>query len=480
VVLACAAFVAVATLAGMALALDVASDRRQQVSIGTVDSRLVPARDGHVSVFVPLVDWRVQVLDHRAPVEVAIELRSIDRDRAGNGVSSPEAATRSVELLRRESEAIVRETVRRGAVVAAIGGVAGAFLAGALLTSTRLRRRWLLASPLIGLAVVAAAVVPSVLELRELERQEVSITPDGGYAAELPTVLRFAAQLRDVGDEYERHVSTALESATNLASFAGRPGRSRAASADAETFLVVSDVHDNAFVLDAFDEYAGDSVVFGVGDWMQVGAEVEELLAPELARLGSRFIAVSGNHDTESFMRSLEAAGAEVLDLDSPYAEVGDLLVAGYPDPLERADDSGGTHRLRVYGDEYDEQRADFLEWWDDLPERPDIVLVHQHGFAHALLDHLEAEGDRLPLTILTGHDHRAHAHARGPHALVDGGSLGAGGIVAVGEQSASFAQVELVGRRPVAAQLVEVEPLTGRARSERVSLRAGDPVSGD
>ena len=42
---------------------------------------------------------------------------------------------------------------------------------------------------------------------------------------------------------------------------------------------------------------------------------------------------------------------------------------------------------------------------------------------------------------------------------------------MAVGEQSASFVRLDLVNGRPVAAHVVSVEPLTGRASSERFAL---------
>jgi predicted phosphodiesterase len=467
---ACAVVIVATTVGGMAGALHAAGHERRTISIGTVDTQVTPALDGHVSVYVPLVDWRVRVLDPGAPVAVSIELRGIDRDHASASVGSSRAANQSLEQLRDDSRSIVDHAIRRAVVVAAVGGLLGALAGGALIGAVLLRRRWLLVAPLLGALVVAGIVVPSVRDLRSLRGDRATLTPAGGHAAELPVVLRFAAQLLDVGDEYEEHYETALASVANLAAFARRDDTGAKQGAD-ESLFVVSDFHDNAFVLDAFDSFVGDAVVLGAGDWSQVGATVEERLAPRLAALGSRFVAISGNHDTAAYMRSLADAGAEVLDSDDPYTRVGDLLVAGYPDPLERPDGARGAHRLRVYGEEYAAQREDFLDWWDDLPERPDAVLVHQHGFAHALVEHLDDTGDAKPLLVLTGHDHEPHVHVDGRHVIVDAGTLGAGGVAAAGEQFASFVRIDLTGGRPTAAYVVEVEPLTGRARSERFSL---------
>jgi hypothetical protein len=135
------------------------------------------------------------------------------------------------------------------------------------------------------------------------------------------------------------------------------------------------------------------------------------------------------------------------------------MLVAGYPDPLERAPDSNGEHRLRVYGPEYKQQLDNVDAWWDELPKRPDVVLVHQHGFAHHLVDHLAEIGDDKPLLVLTGHDHKPHVHANGPHA-------------AIGEQPATLAQLDLIDGTVVAVHIITVEPLTGKATSERIDVR--------
>lgn len=465
-----AAVVVGATIGGMVVGLNAFGDQRHETEFGSLDSRVRADLDGHVTVYVPLVDWRVRLLEHRAPASIELEVRGIDRERAGRGISSADAATRSLSAVQADSERVIRDTVQRAVIAAGAGGLVGALIAGMLLTATRLRRRWLLVAPLIGTAVMALVLVPTVRSLARLSDQHVQVTAAGGHADELPVVLRFAEQLLDVGPEYSRHYETALRSVVNIAGFARDAGDE--VDAPDTRVLVFSDLHDNVFVLDAFDEYAGDATVIGVGDFVQVGARIEERTAPRVAALGGRMVAVSGNHDTPEYMRSLAQGGATVLDLEQPTIEVDGLRLAGWPDPLERSDDSRGEHRLRVYGREYEQQRDAFIEWWEALEERPDVVLVHQHGFAHRLVQHLEDQGDREPLVILTGHDHQMHVHAEGPHVIVDAGTLGAGGLAAVGEQDATFAQLELTDGTLTGVLLVSIEPLTGTARSERISIR--------
>lgn len=66
-------------IGGMAVGLLVASKNEQQTSFATLETRVVPELDGHVRVYVPLVDWRVELLDHAAPASIDIEVRGSER-----------------------------------------------------------------------------------------------------------------------------------------------------------------------------------------------------------------------------------------------------------------------------------------------------------------------------------------------------------------------------------------------------------------
>jgi hypothetical protein len=97
------------------------------------------------------------------------------------------------------------------------------------------------------------------------------------------------------------------------------------------------------------------------------------------------------------------------------------------------------------------------------------VVLIHQHGLAHALLDHLEAT-DGARVFVFTGHDHEAHYHQAGDHLLLDGGTLGAGGPFAIGEEAAGFALLHLDSdQNPLAIDLIQVEPVSGEGTAQRI-----------
>jgi predicted phosphodiesterase len=248
--------------------------------------------------------------------------------------------------------------------------------------------------------------------------------------------------------------------------------------------VLASDLHGNSLVLPVLAEYAEGKTVFLAGDFTLLGTEAESSLAPRVGRLGSEVVVVSGNHDSRPFMLALVRAGATVLTREgrllpdgtadgNPVVEIDGLAVAGYDDPLEGESARVEERPLELSDEAFAAASLEFVAWFEGLPERPDVVLVHQHGLAHALLTAL-AEEDTEPLLILTGHDHEQHLHEEGAAVLVDGGTVGAGGPFAIGVQSVGFAEVHLTGVGDArAVDLIAVEPLSGNARASRTALDA-------
>jgi hypothetical protein len=153
-----------------------------------------------------------------------------------------------------------------------------------------------------------------------------------------------------------------------------------------------------------------------------------------------------------------------------PVVTVAGMTVAGFSDPLEAPAATFGVHPLELQGDGFKSAGERLVEWFDALRPRPQIVLVHQHGLAHALLDHVAAQQDQRPVVILTGHDHLQHMERVGKSLLVDGGTLGAGGIFAVGQASAGFIDLRLDSAfTPISSDMVQIEPVSGDGSARRV-----------
>ena len=245
--------------------------------------------------------------------------------------------------------------------------------------------------------------------------------------------------------------------------------------------MVASDIHANWLTLPAFARYADHRPVFLVGDFALEGTPIEATIAQRAAALGHPTIAVSGNHDSPVVMRRLAEAGAIVLTHAGrlagdgtvegpPVISVDGLMVAGYEDPLAEQAGSFG-HRLDVTPAELSAEATKVETWFDGLSVRPNVVLVHDFRVAAALREHVAAEGGG-PLMILTGHDHRQHVDRSGDVVEVDGGTLGAGGVFALGHAPAGFAQVHLAADGwPAAVDLISADPISGDASARRIAI---------
>mgnify|MGYP003398097724 CR=1 FL=1 len=89
-------------LVGSVVALRAAAPESREVTLGTVDVHVVPARSGAVDVYVPVVDWGVRAEPYRAPVAVELEFRSLDRDAALAALRSGGSADASLASLQGE------------------------------------------------------------------------------------------------------------------------------------------------------------------------------------------------------------------------------------------------------------------------------------------------------------------------------------------------------------------------------------------
>jgi hypothetical protein len=288
-------------------------------------------------------------------------------------------------------------------------------------------RRLLVAVPACTILIAVAIGAGLIWRVNSTLSADALIHPSY-YArgAELIQLLDAAEKAGQAKDSYASKVEGALSG------FAALLSNPNAGSITGDRHaLLVSDLHNNTLALSSLNYYAQQQPVFFDGDFGNTGDRSEiKTLVPEIAKLGKQVIAVSGNHDSHAMMLALARSGVTVLTshgqllptgLYGPSEVVVDgLRVAGFNDPLEyfgpTPDDPSRVLSFAQLPDP-DQATADanrhLVGWFDALPQRPDVVMVHQNGLAQNLARTLYASGYDHPLTILTGHDHIQHVNHR-------------------------------------------------------------------
>ena len=470
---------ATCALAGAYLTVRAFAATTEPFTLGTVRVAAVPALDGRVDVYVPIVDWGVRASPYSAPVAIELRFRSLDREAAQGIIRSGRGNGESLAGIRRELAQVGRDALRRTALLAFGGGIGGGLLGGAIIGAALHRRRWLLQGAVIGAVVPLAYGGVVLASLRSVDYSAFERPTFYAHGRELPRLLEFSEQLLTASERYTESYEEVLAGLANLVALASE---GRAPATSTLSVLLASDLHANTLVLPVIQEYADGKVVFWAGDFALRGSEPESELVPMIGRVGRDVVAVSGNHDSRPFMVDLAQAGALVLTHTGrllpdgttdgrPVIDVEGLAVAGFDDPLEGRGLSGDDRPLELDEAELEAASREFLAWFEGLPERPDIVLVHQHRLAHVLLDTL-AETDGEPLLIFTGHDHEQHLDQAESLTLIDGGTVGAGGPFEIGVQAAGFAEIHFTPTGEArAVDLIEVEPISGNAQASRVIL---------
>ena len=473
-----AALALVLVLAGFILGWRVAPQSTVESEIGRVSFAVSPSVVGDATGVIPVADWGFRADAFDAPFELRAELRSLDRAaliQAADGEFSVIKGTE--DDLKSGAQSAVLRAFAWGA------GGAIALLVIATLVARAMQPRWLLLA--IGGALTAVLAGGSLFAARatfdESAFEQPTYFANGAELGRILEVIENERLQSGYGSEFGsilRGISTVLASAPGSAS----PTRD---------FFVGSDLHANALVIDPLAETIGDDPLLLAGDYGQRGGAAEaRLLAPRVAALGSRVIATSGNHDTSGLMEALTRQGVRVLGQGDPSrpatVEIDGLVIAGFPDPLEWSGRGDPDSRPITFADlpdpvaALDEARQDVIDGFDSLATPPDIVMIHQNGLAQSLADELFERGYERDLVIVTGHDHQQHVDRYGSILVVDGGSIGAGGIFDAGNEAIGLAELHFLPSTPDlrSIDLISIEPFSGQAQASRVVVDSLCPDS--
>ena len=465
---------------GMAVGWRLAGPAESETELGRVTIEVAPDLTGRIDAFVPIADWGIRANSFDGPFELRLEVRTVDRRGALAAASDGGGALQDLED--------ELEGAARSAVLRAFAWGLGVSLALALLLWFAVRSQAILRPlPYIAAALAVLGGAGTVaLAAISFDSKSFSKPTFYGRGEELAQLLAFFERGGGTG-QYSSNFEGTLANFTAYLSDAPRTE----AEGD-RTFLLGSDLHNNAPILSALQRFGGDEPVMLVGDFAHEGNEAEaRLIVPRLAALGSRVFAVSGNHDSQGLMEDLAEAGVTVLEQEGrlqgdgtvtgpPLVEVNGLTIAGFADPLEWQGDDPGTPERSFSFPELDDgeaveeaAKAELVSWFGSLPEEPDAVLVHQNVLAQHLAATLFEEGYDRPLTILTGHNHLQGVDRYGSILVINAGTLGAGGVLGAGQDFAGLGLVHPAGdgAEVASVDLIRIEPLSGQAQADRAVI---------
>jgi predicted phosphodiesterase len=362
-----------------------------------------------------------------------------------------------------------------------IGIVLAASLLIGSLAAFALRGRTVVRWPMLLLTAGITSVVVTVALVVLLPPRGALDDPEYyAHGSDIPRALEAIESATHSPDVLSEELDAQLVGLARLfVSPSGRP-----APGGLPRLTVASDLHNNVLALPSLERAARDGPLLFTGDLTDQGSPFETELVRRVVAAGRPFLFVSGNHDSDTLIRRLADEGAIVLtergrldaggELGPVVFRFGGVRVAGYSDPNERREADG--YRGPPNPTPTPRQKRAFADWLRDLRGQVDVVMVHAPALAETAIEELRADPPVEPLALVVGHTHTQVAERLAHNVvLVNGGTAGAGG-------SGNLAEGQPIGLailtyendpafRPVAADLVEVDPGDGSARAERRPL---------
>ncbi|MDX8153545.1 metallophosphoesterase [Patulibacter brassicae] len=473
--------VVVATVGGGTAALAV-HDRTARLSVGEIRMSLSPGHRGALDLYVPLVDWGVRYAAIRLPARLEVDLRTVDRDAARRVAEAGRLDAHEVQAEARDALA----GYLRGSILIAVlaGALTGLLVALAVRSRNGPRLRWT-ASLAAGTAVAGGILLVVLLPPRgALDRPQYY-----AFGPDIPRALSVLSDAQRSAGVLDQELDAQL---VGLARLVVDPAR-RTSLGGARRLTVASDLHNNVLALPILGRITDGGPLLFAGDLTDRGSPLESNLLERVVHLGRPFVFVTGNHDSDLLARALARRGALVLgrfgplgrdgrprpgSRRDPTVEVGGVRVAGYGDPFVRLRSEGYRDRYDDGGPSAEDQQA-FADWLRPLRGRVDVVMVHEPAMLGIALRELEADPPRRPLVFVVGHTHAAELDRPGDRVTVlNGGSVGAGGTGNLAGDPTAVGIARLLydaGRRerfrPLAADLVSVDPGTGSSTARRERL---------
>jgi predicted phosphodiesterase len=465
-----------ATLAGGYGALATFTQTKE-LSVGQIRLSMSPGHRGALDIYVPLVDWGARFEAIRLPARLRIDVRTVDR-RTVQRVA--EGAPLDVQDVRGEARDAIASYLRALLAVTLLGALCfGLLVAFAIRSRTGPRLRWTSAAVVATTLIGAAALVILLPPRGEIDRPQYY-----AHGADIPRALEAV----DTAQRSSRILDEELDAQlVGLARLVTDPAN-RQPLAGAPILTVASDLHNNVLTVPILQRAAAGGPVLFPGDLTDRGSPLETTAVRQAVNTGEPFVFVSGNHDSDTLELALARQGAWVLtergrlNPDGSHGDVvqrvGGLRIAGYSDPFIR-------RSAESYADRYEptptpDQQDAFTQWLLNIQDDVDVVMVHEPALIEPALAVLRDDPPARPLVFVVGHTHRADLEVQPGVTVVNGGSVGGGGTGNLADDPIDVGIARLVYSveprfRPLAADLVSIDPSSGSATARRERLDETD-----
>jgi predicted phosphodiesterase len=465
------ALVVVATLAAGVVALATFRLDRD-IDVGTVRMGIDVGRSGSLDLYVPLVDWGVRFPVVRAPARISVDVRAIDRDAITRLAAGGKLNVQTVRVQARDALA----SYLRLALLFSAGA---ALLFGALVALAVRGGRGPGLRTTLGAVVLTTLAGTAVLIVTLPPRSSFDRPEYYANGPEVPTALRALESIGASSQTLDEEIDDQLFGIARLVQ--SPAGREPLESLPRLT--VASDLHNNVLALPALERAASGEPVLFAGDLTDRGTPLERRLVTRVVSVGTPFVFISGNHDSDVLQRKLARAGAIVLTRQGRLlpggrhgalvVRVAGLRIAGYDDPLMRR----AADKYRDNGAEYTPAMQEaFDRWLESVQDLVDVVMVHAPQLAELAVKRLRAEPPKHHLLIISGHTHKSDLQRAKRLTLLNPGSIGAGGTGNLAEGGGDVGLARLIYSatprfNPLAADLIEIDPGNGSASAKRFRL---------
>ncbi len=466
--------VLLATLAGGYGALATFAQTKE-LSVGQIRLSVSPGHKGALDVYVPLVDWGARFEAIRLPARLRVDVRTVDRQTVQQVA---QAGALDLQRVRKEARDAIASYLLALIGVTMLAALSlGLLVAFAIRGGAGPRLRWT-----AGLAVGTTLAIGIALVVLFPPRGEIDRPQYYAHGADIPRAL----EAIDTAQRSTRVLDEELDAQlVGLARLVTEPA-GRASLLEAPRLTVASDLHNNALTIPILERSAGGGPVLFPGDLTDRGSPLETRVVRRVVRTGRPFVFVSGNHDSDTLERDLARAGAVVLTEEgrlNPDGSHGDVVyelddglrIAGYSDPFERR--STEDYADRFEPDPRPAMQDAFTSWMRSVQDRVDVIMVHEPKLIEPALAVLNDDPPSRPLMFVVGHTHRADLETQPGVTVVNGGSIGGGGTGNLAERETTDVGIARVvytaepSFRPLAADLVSIDPGSGSATARRERL---------